>query len=672
MRISEVKGIGIGPKRAEALAKLGIIHLEDALKFVPVRYMDFTAVTPIYDVEHMQYALIVAGVTGASYPRRGRNGMSLLMSRCMDETGALTLVWFNQPYMFNKLKSGCRYKFYGKVQVKDNRKYLINPIFEPEAGQELVGVRPVYGLPKGCGISQSLLRSLIGCALAQCDTKENFPEGLRSRFRLASKRFALENIHFPQSSEAFALAKRTVAFEELVILLLSLQLHGEENAARRAEPLRMDGLLEQYAGFLPFALTHAQKRAIQEISADTTKDRAMNRLLQGDVGSGKTAVAFYCAFAAVKNDGQCVIMAPTEILARQHFNDFTHMFPDISVAYLYGGMKKKEREQALRAIASGEVKVVVGTHAVLRVEVAFYRLLFIITDEQHRFGVVHRATLDSKGRHPHTLVMSATPIPRTLALVLFNDLALSVLDELPPGRQKIATHVIPPGREGDLFTYIAGCCKEGMQSYVVCPLVELNEDFAARSAQEMYDMLLDKVPSEKIALMHGKMSAADKKTIMEGFAAGEIQVLVSTTVIEVGVNVPAAVNMVIVDAERFGLSQLHQLRGRVGRGTQKSYCFLLATDKNERLEIMTQTNDGFVIAQKDLELRGPGEYFGQKQSGVPSTLFSALFADMKLVNDAKEALSCICHAPEYTAFYAGLRAAVGAQNEDLSKNIIYN
>lgn len=670
MAIQGVKGIG--EKRAAALEQMGISSLEDALYLLPSGYMDFTHAVKISDLQHGQKALVCAEVTGTGYPSRGRSGVSMLMARCSDGTGTLNLIWFNQPYMFNRLKKGEEYRLYGAVQLKDGRRYLINPLFEPVSGDSMVGIRPVYSIPKGIGISQSVLRGVIRIALDECGAEDLFPASIREKYSLAQRQYALENIHFPSSEAALRIAKRTVAFQELVMLMIGLSMQRERVRARTAHAISTDGLREKYRAALPFPLTGAQERALEEIEKDVRSGYAMNRLLQGDVGSGKTAVAFYCAFLAHANNGQCVIMAPTEILARQHFLSFAALFPDIPCVYIHGKMKKKERDEAVQAVQSGQASVIVGTHAVLSEKITYRNLLFAVTDEQHRFGVAHRAGLAHKGDNPNMLVLSATPIPRTLALVLYNDLDLSVLDELPPGRQKITTAIIPPRREEDLFDYIAKCADSGVQSYVVCPLVEENEDYAARSAQEMYELMCQKTAPDNIGLIHGRMSAEEKQRVMDGFCGGDIKILVATTVIEVGVNVPSAVNMVIVDAERFGLAQLHQLRGRVGRGSAKSYCFLLSGEDNERLEIMTKSNDGFEIAEKDLMLRGPGDYLGQRQSGMPGTDFSALFADMELVMQAKEAASCIAGESRYSVLYEALRASLSAENDNMSKNITYN
>ena len=667
-----IQGIrGIGPKKAEALEQMGISSLEDALSLVPCSYMDFTKPINIDQAQHMKPAFIIATLTGNSYPRKSAAGVAMLLARCADATGAMTVIWFNQPYMFGRLQKDKVYKFYGKVQIKDNRRYLINPVFEPLENDTMRGICPVYSIPKGLGISQNLIRTVIAAALDNCEIPDAFTKEFRMEYHLADKGYALENIHFPLNRDAFDIAKRTVANQELLMLIMTLSLQKELKNRNAVQNCEETHLLQEYSQRLPYKLTNAQIKAINAISEDISGSSAMNRLLQGDVGSGKTAVAFYLCFVAAKNRGQCVLMAPTEILARQHFNDFSRLFPDVSCCYVNGAMKKSERKAAVEAVNNGEVTVIIGTHAVLNDEFKYNRLLFVITDEQHRFGVGHRAALEEKGNNPHTLVLSATPIPRTLALVLYNDLDISVLDELPPGRQKITTAIISSRKEEDMFAYIEKCANEGVQSYVVCPLVEHNEDIAARSAQEIYQLMQRRL-GDKVALVHGKMKNADKKDVMDGFASGRIQVLVATTVIEVGVNVPNAVNMVIVDADRFGLAQLHQLRGRVGRGDKKSYCFLLSDVDNERLEIMTKSNDGFVIAETDLKMRGPGDYFGLRQSGLPATDFSALFADMKLIESVKDALVALKLRPEYRSINISLRSAAQARLDEFINKITYN
>lgn len=667
-----IQGIkGIGPKKAEALEQMGISSLEDALSLVPCSYMDFTTPIRINEAKHMKPAFIIATLTGNSYPRKSAAGVAMLLARCADDTGSMTVIWFNQPYMFGRLQKDRVYKFYGKVQIKDNRRYLINPVFEPLENDTMRGICPVYSIPKGIGVSQNLVRTVIAAALDNCEIPDAFTKEFRLEYQLADKGYALENIHFPINKDAFAIAKRTVAFQEILMLMMTLSLQKELKSRKASRSCEDADLLDQYAQRLPYELTNAQKKAIKAISRDISGQTTMNRLLQGDVGSGKTAVAFYLGFVAFKNKGQCVLMAPTEILARQHYNDFVKLFPDIPCCYVSGAMKKKERKEAVEAVNQGAVTVVIGTHAVLNDEFAYNKLMFVITDEQHRFGVGHRAALEEKGDNPHTLVLSATPIPRTLALVLYNDLEISVLDELPPGRQKITTAIISSRKEEDMFSYIVKCANEGIQSYIVCPLVEHNEDIAARSAQEIYQLMQQRL-GDKVALVHGRMNNADKKETMEGFAGGSIQVLVATTVIEVGVNVPNAVNMVIVDADRFGLAQLHQLRGRVGRGDKKSYCFLLSDVDNERLEIMTKSGDGFVIAETDLKLRGPGDYFGVRQSGLPATDFSALFADMELLESVKDALAALKTRPEFRSIEVSLKRAAQIKFEEFINKITYN
>ena len=669
MAIQGVKGVG--PKKAEALELMGISSLEDALSLVPSAYMDFTTPVTIAEAQHMQNAFIVATLTGNGYPRRGVGGVAMLLARCADDSGALTLIWFNQPYMFSKLKKDTVYKFYGRVQVKDKRKYLINPIFESQDGDTMQGICPVYSIPKGIGVSQNLLRSVIAQAIKSCDIPDAFTDEFRRQYGLANKRYALENIHFPLNKDAFFIARQTMAFEELLMLLMMLSKQKQLKVSNKTVNIPNTHLVNDYLARLPFPPTNAQRRAIEQINGDISGDGVMNRLLQGDVGSGKTAVAFYLPFVAAANGGQCVIMAPTEILARQHYNDFSRLFPEISCRYVWGGMRKKERAEAVEAVNSGSVTVVIGTHAVLNSEFKYKNLMFAVTDEQHRFGVAHRAALENKGGNPHTLVLSATPIPRTLALVLYNDLDLSVLDELPPGRQKTTTAIISSKKEEDMFAYIASCAEQGIQSYIVCPLVEHNQDISARSVNEIFEQMQRRA-GEQVALIHGRMGANAKKEVMEGFVEGRIKILVSTTVIEVGVNVPNAVNMVIVDADRFGLSQLHQLRGRVGRGSKKSYCFLLSDVDSERLEIMVKSNDGFKIAEKDLELRGPGDYFGVRQSGMPATDYSALFADMALLSRVQEAIRSVKCDPKYKDMAIALDAAATEKCALNMENVTYN
>ena len=672
IQLSEMKGIG--PKRAAALAAMGIHSCEEVIRFAPTSYQDMSKVRLLSEVQDGETALFELKFSGKPVARRSANGRKMLMIHANDVSGSAILAWFNSMYLFSAILANETYRVYGRISVKGKRIYILQPTFaRASAAAHMVGIIPVYPLPNGCGISQKLFRELCRAAIDSCAVqKELFPVEFRNKYMLAERSFAVENIHFPISTEALGQAKRRLAFEQLIFFQILIDYYCSKRDMAEAE--RLEITFEQKKHFLnqlPFTPTVAQQRVMAEIEADLLLGKPMNRLLQGDVGSGKTVIAFYCLFIAAANGGQAVLMAPTEVLAQQHYEEFKKLYPKIKTAFLAGSTKKSEKEQIKRQLASGELSIVIGTHAILQQDVCFYRLYLVITDEQHRFGVAHRAALDFKGQSPHTLVMSATPIPRTLSLILFHDLALSVLNELPPGRHKVSTHIIEPAKEEALFGFLHKCALEGKQSYVVCPLIEENEELPVFSAQEMFERLRENMPDISVALLHGKMAAKAKAEVMQRFSEGSIAILVSTTVIEVGINVPNAINMVIEGADRFGLSQLHQLRGRVGRGSEQSYCFLLADKANERLKTMVSVHDGFLIAQKDLELRGPGDYFGKRQSGMPDTVYASMFADMSLLKKSQEAMAELKSNPRLRFCMEALQTAA-RQSISEEEPIVYN
>jgi ATP-dependent DNA helicase RecG len=610
---SPLSGIkGIGPKRAEQFAALGVVSARDLLYRLPRDYLDYSKVMPVSQLINGQNAAVQVRISsGVRFFRT--KGTTILSASAQDETGSVTLKWFNQPYRGGQVKAGETVFACGRA-IRKNGVSLINPSIQ----QALPGILPVYSTSKL--LNQRAWRSCMLAALEQVwdGIGESLPKSVLERYGLVSLSLALRHAHFPASREALSLARKRLDFENALLYFVQLEMQKAERIRGNGFAFDTSGVLEKYRAKLPFELTNAQLRVIGEIEADMRKSAPMNRLLQGDVGSGKTAVAIYALCVAAANGKQGALLAPTEILAEQHYLSLREIFGS-SVVLLRGGMKKAEREQALSRVADGTALCVVGTHALLSGDVHFYDLGCVVTDEQHRFGVRQRAVMLEKGVRPDMLVMSATPIPRTLALILYGDLDISVIDELPPGRKPVKTSVIPEHKRDDMYAYIAKQALEGVQSYIVCPIIEESEGTDCPSVDALYSELKKRIPQTRIAKLHGRMKETEKEAIMRSFRAGEIDALVTTTVIEVGVHVPNACIMVIEGAERFGLSQLHQLRGRVGRGERQAYCFLLygtpSEQENERLRTMTQTGDGFEIAQKDLLLRGPGDFIGTRQHG---------------------------------------------------------
>lgn len=635
---------GIGEQRERKLQKLGISTIEDLLTHYPREYKDRSEILKIADLPMDESSTFLAQVK-----EEGQNSCHgrLIYTRMKvyDETGSVGVLWYNQPYMKNSLKIGEWYLFSGKLQKKYGRTEILSPEVE-RIGENFAGGRIIPVYPASEGISQKILRNLMEDALSQMQggMREELPLWLRKEYKLAERNFAIENIHFPKTEQGFYDARRRLVFEELFILQTALfQLKHTLEDSGEGIILKKKKALQEAENLIPFALTNAQKRVLKEIEKDMTSGKIMNRLVQGDVGSGKTAVAMVAAYWAIKNGYQVTIMAPTEVLANQHFESFQKIFQPagIKVVLLTGSLKAKEKREALEQVKNGEAQMIVGTHAVIQKGVEYHNLGLAITDEQHRFGVRQRSTLAEKGENVHTLVMTATPIPRTLALILYGDLDISIIDELPPGRQKIDTSAVDSRYHQRIYTFIQKHVKEGRQAYVICPMIEENEKLEVQNVLDYTEVLKNELPECRVSCVHGKMKAKEKQEIMDSFAAGNIDVLVSTTVIEVGINVPNATIMLIENAERFGLAQLHQLRGRVGRGSEKSYCILVSDTKTkvakERMKTMTESEDGFVISEKDLKLRGPGEFFGIRQHGLPELKIADLYKDMAILKEAQSA-----------------------------------
>lgn len=637
---------GVGEARARAFGRLGVHDLAGLVSFFPRAYEDRTRLVRIAELADGDLVCVEAVVGTEPQLSRIRRGLDLLRFRAVDETGAMQLTFFNQAYLKDQFRKGESYVFYGRAQVKGRFVSMTNPVFDRLAdfGRVTGRIVPVYRLTSG--LSQNTVRSAVRQALdlSQGRLPDGLPDCVADEYKLCTARYAYENVHFPADMQALSLARRRLVFEELFVLACALGLlrGGREGAQGRV--LRGAGL-GTFTGSLPFSPTGAQLRAMREAIGDMSSGKLMNRLVQGDVGSGKTLVAAACIWYAAQSGAQSAFMAPTEILAEQHYATLTGFLEPfgIRVAKLTGSMRAAEKRAVLSGLASGEYALCVGTHALLSGGVEFRDLALVVTDEQHRFGVQQRAALAEKGLRPHILVMSATPIPRTLALMIYGELDVSLIDELPPGRQKVDTFAVDESYRARLGGFIEKLVSEGRQVFVVCPRIEEGEEAGdgLKSAEEHAEELRQQLPGLRIACIHGKLKAREKDEIMSRFAAGETDVLVSTTVIEVGVDVPNAALMVVENAERFGLSQLHQLRGRVGRGKHKSWCILVSDAKGEearaRLSAMTHISEGFKIAEEDLRLRGPGDFFGSRQHGLPELHIADLGADMNVLKAAQDA-----------------------------------
>ena len=645
MELSQLKGIG--PTRLETLRAMGICSLRDLLYCLPVKYDDMTAVTPCKACGDGMIVLVEGRLRDK--PKLSRfNGLTKITATIMDESGALPIAWYNQSWLCQQLNTEETYMFYGRVTVKNGRRTLQNPHKVAEKS-----IQPVYRAIKG--MPAKTFRALIEKALEEVDDccPETLPKGLRMRHNLCEMNFAMRQVHFPDSLEMLKLARRRISFEQMLMYqaAVSMMRTRKEKGVRMAVAPDAD---DAFWAKLPFEPTGAQRRVLREIADDLRGERAMSRLVQGDVGCGKTALAFGAIAMANAAGCQAAMMAPTEILAHQHYESARAMLEPMGIrcGLVTGSMKAVERRKAHQCMADGTWNAVFGTHALLSDGVEYHHLGLVITDEQHRFGVRQRSLLREKGAEndavPHVLVMSATPIPRTLALILYGDMDCSVVDELPPGRTPVKTRVVPEEKREDMYGFLRAEVAKGRQAYVVCPLVEDSEMMEnVRSAEATFEELVSgPLHGLRVGLTWGAQHPEDKADTLAKFTAGEIDVLVSTTVIEVGVNVPNASVMVIENAERYGLSQLHQLRGRVGRGSAESWCFLVAKE-NERLRIMTKTNDGFVIAQKDLELRGPGDLMGTRQSGEAIGDF-LLDGDVRLLEEACRCMKQLREDPALT------------------------
>lgn len=632
---------GVGPKKAEALKKLGISTMEDLMFFLPRSYEDRRNRVDISDAAEDQNSVVTGEVKLVVNDRYRGGRKQMLRLLVEDGTGSMEVVFFNAKYLQHSFRTGRKYTFFGKVTRNFGKMQMIHPEFSDADGME-DGILPVYPLTKG--ISQREMRTWQkSLKRAYSMAEDILSSEAVERNRLCSLSYALENVHFPQEKQKLLEAKYRLIFDELLILQTGLFMARQNvTDGRNGIAFSPEADTRRYIESLPYPLTGAQQRCVEEIERDLESSTAMNRLVQGDVGCGKTAVAEIAMYKAVKSGYQAVLMAPTEILAEQHFDGISRAFEahGIRTAFLTGSLKAAQKREVLEQIATGEAQVIIGTHAVIQPDVDFSRLGLVITDEQHRFGVRQRVKLREKGENPNVLVMTATPIPRTLSVILYGDLDVSIIDELPPGRQQTVTRCLKSEKRGECYDFVEQQLKQGRQAYVVTPLIEESETLDAKSAEQVAAELKKRFRGYSVELIHGAMSQDEKDRIMESFSRGETDVLVATVVIEVGINVPNATVIVIENSERFGLAQLHQLRGRVGRGSHRSYCFLILDGGSEiaekRGQIMEASSDGFFIAEEDLKLRGPGEIFGTRQHGLPDLAITDLSKHMKILEQAKE------------------------------------
>lgn len=654
---------GVGARRAGLFKKLGAPTVGALLRLYPRAYEDLSRPFTIRNAPLGTACAVRAAVTRAPRAVRVRGGMTLYKAKAGDGESELDLTFFNNRFVTDLLRENEDYVFYGKVTADFLRRGMASPEFFPAAS--CPPVRPVYRQTQG--LSTRLIERAVAEALRLLPDpmSDPLPPALRREFSLCRLRYALRNIHFPADKEALTIARRRLIFEELLVLQLGLlRMRGR---VRRKSRLRLEkDWTGEFYRLLPFAPTAAQKRAVREAMADMLGEYPMNRLIQGDVGSGKTAVAAALCHSVVKNGMQAALMAPTEILARQHGRTLKSLLEPagVRVGVLTGSLPAAQKRALREALAAGEIDLAVGTHALLSASVEFQRLGLVVTDEQHRFGVAQRAALAAKGDHPHLLVMSATPIPRTLALMIYGDLDLSVLDELPPGRKKTATYAVTSGYRPRVFAFLRKQVRAGRQCYIICPMIDEGTNDMASVEAYAGKLKTAWLPDCRIGTLHGRMKPKEKEAVMTAFSEGKIDVLVSTTVVEVGVDVPNAAVMLIENAERYGLSQLHQLRGRIGRGNEAATCILISDAKNDeavsRLKILCSTSDGFRIADEDLRLRGPGDFFGDRQHGLPELKIADMTTDMELMRQAQEAARRIrARDPELSLpEHRGLRAEV--------------
>ncbi len=637
---------GVGEKTEKLFQKVGIYDTDDLLHYYPRNYDEYETPVDIAELKEGTVQAVSAAVCSGVYVNSVR-GRQIISVNIADQSGKFPVVWFNLPYLKKTLRKGSWFVFRGRILRKQGKLEMEHPeIFTPSAYEEILhNLQPIYGLT--AGLSNKTVVKMVTQLLEDLPMQSEYlPEELRERYGLADVNYALKTIHFPKNKEELLVSRKRLVFDEFLLFILSVRRMKEKaEETPNCFPVKETWLTEEVIERLPYSLTNAQLNAWHEIERDLAGRTMMSRLVQGDVGSGKTILAFLAMFLVADNGYQAALMAPTEVLARQHYEGFLKLMEEQGLSFptilLTGSDTAKEKRIAYERIASGEASIIIGTHALIQEKVEYANLALVITDEQHRFGVKQREALTTRGNPPNVLVMSATPIPRTLAIILYGDLDISVIDELPAKRLPIKNCVVNTSYRPKAYSFIEKQVREGRQAYVICPMVEESEEMEAENVLDYTQKLKENLPSDiRIEYLHGKMKPKEKNRVMESFAAGEIQVLVSTTVVEVGVNVPNATVMMVENAERFGLAQLHQLRGRVGRGEYQSYCIFIQGNQDQiskRLEILNKSNDGFYIAGEDLKLRGPGDLFGIRQSGDMEFRIGDIYNDSTILKEASEA-----------------------------------
>ena len=637
---------GVGEKTEKLFQKVGIYDTDDLLHYYPRNYDEYETPVDIAELKEGTVQAVSAAVCSGVYVNSVR-GRQIISVNIADQSGKFPVVWFNLPYLKKTLRKGSWFVFRGRIVRKQGKLEMEHPeIFTPSAYEEILhNLQPIYGLT--AGLSNKTVVKMVTQLLEDLPMQSEYlPEELKERYRLADINYALKTIHFPKNKEELLVSRKRLVFDEFLLFIISVRRMKEKaEETPNCFPVKETWLTEEVIERLPYSLTNAQLNAWHEIERDLAGRTMMSRLVQGDVGSGKTILAFLAMFLVADNGYQAALMAPTEVLARQHYEGFLKLMEEQGLSFptvlLTGSDTAKEKRIAYERIASGEAAIIIGTHALIQEKVEYANLALVITDEQHRFGVKQREALTTRGNPPNVLVMSATPIPRTLAIILYGDLDISVIDELPAKRLPIKNCVVNTSYRPKAYSFIEKQVREGRQAYVICPMVEESEGMEAENVLDYTQKLKENLPSDiRIEYLHGKMKPKEKNRVMESFAAGEIQVLVSTTVVEVGVNVPNATVMMVENAERFGLAQLHQLRGRVGRGEYQSYCIFIQGNQDQiskRLEILNKSNDGFYIAGEDLKLRGPGDLFGIRQSGDMEFRIGDIYNDSAILKEASGA-----------------------------------